>query len=61
MAIARMVIALADSMALAVIAEGVENEAQRDLLAGRGCHNYQGYPFSRALPAQEFEAVMARV
>jgi EAL domain-containing protein (putative c-di-GMP-specific phosphodiesterase class I) len=60
-AIARMVIALADSMGVAVIAEGVETEAQRDLLAGLGCHNYQGYLFSPALPAQEFEALLARV
>ena len=55
-AIAKMVIALADSMGLSVIAEGVETEAQRDLLADLGCHNYQGYLFSRPLPVHEFEA-----
>ncbi len=60
-AIARMVIALAASMGLAVIAEGVETEAQRDLLADLGCHNYQGYLFSPALSAQEFEALLGRV
>ena len=60
-AIAKMVIALADSMDLAVIAEGVETEAQRELLAGLGCHFYQGYLFSRPIPLEEFEAFVVRI
>ncbi|WP_296445802.1 EAL domain-containing protein [Rhodoferax sp. UBA5149] len=59
-AIAKMVVALADSLGLAVIAEGVETEAQRNFLAGQGCHAYQGYVFSRPLPLQEFEALVMR-
>jgi EAL domain-containing protein (putative c-di-GMP-specific phosphodiesterase class I) len=55
-AIAKMVIALADSLGLTVIAEGVEIEAQRDFLAHQGCHSYQGYLFSRPLPIDDFEA-----
>ena len=55
-AIAKMVVALADSMGLAVIAEGVETKAQRDALAGLGCNAYQGYLFSRPVPIEEFEA-----
>jgi len=59
-AIAKMVVVLAQSMGLAVIAEGVEIEAQRDFLARLGCHAYQGYLFSRPLPLEEFEAFMKR-
>ena len=59
-AIARMVIALASSLELAVIAEGVETEAQRDCLAAMGCPTYQGYLFSRPVPVAEFEALLAQ-
>lgn len=55
-AIAKMIIALANSMGLAVIAEGVEFEAQRESLERMGCHAYQGYLFSRPLPVDEFNA-----
>jgi EAL domain-containing protein (putative c-di-GMP-specific phosphodiesterase class I) len=41
------------------MAEGVETQAQCDLLAACGCDAFQGYLFSPALPADEIEAFMA--
>jgi diguanylate cyclase (GGDEF)-like protein/PAS domain S-box-containing protein len=57
--IAKTIVALAHSLGLGVIAEGVETEAQRDFLAAAGCYAYQGYYFCRPLPVEGFEA-MAR-
>jgi diguanylate cyclase (GGDEF)-like protein/PAS domain S-box-containing protein len=55
-AIAKMVIVLADNLGLNVIAEGVETQAQQDFLASQGCFAYQGYHFSRPLPADVLES-----
>ncbi|NMM09585.1 MAG: EAL domain-containing protein [Polaromonas sp.] len=57
-AIARTIIGLAQSLGLAVMAEGVETEAQREFLNRHGCECYQGYLFCKALPIDELEVFM---
>ncbi|MBT9613601.1 MAG: PAS domain S-box protein [Burkholderiales bacterium] len=52
-AITTAITVLAQSLKLSVIAEGVENEAQRDFLSQLGCHLMQGYLFSKPLPPEE--------
>jgi diguanylate cyclase (GGDEF)-like protein/PAS domain S-box-containing protein len=61
LAIAKMVVVLAESLGLSVIAEGVEVQAQADLLAHMGCHAYQGYLFSKPIPIEELEEYAARI
>jgi diguanylate cyclase (GGDEF)-like protein/PAS domain S-box-containing protein len=59
--ITKTIVFLARSLGLAVIAEGVETERQREILANSGCHNYQGYLFSQPLPVAEFEEFLSQI
>jgi EAL domain-containing protein (putative c-di-GMP-specific phosphodiesterase class I) len=56
--IVRAIVSLAHSLRLKVVAEGVETPAQLDFLKLTGCDEYQGYHFSRPLPAADFEALI---
>lgn len=57
-AIASTVVSLGQNLGLDVIAEGVETEGQRDFLGSIGCLRYQGFLFSRPMPAADFDAYM---
>lgn len=50
----RTTISLGNEMGMKLIAEGVETESQRAFLAKNGCMAYQGWLFSKALPASDF-------
>lgn len=52
------IVAMAHSLGLEVIAEGVETQAQVEFLRHAGCHKMQGYLFSRPLPEGEIERVL---
>ncbi|MDR0276312.1 MAG: EAL domain-containing protein [Paucimonas sp.] len=56
--IVRAIVAMARSLDLAVIAEGVELSEQLDFLERQGCHLYQGYLHSRPLPLTAFRALL---
>jgi len=58
-AIAKAVIALAKSLNLRVIAEGVETVEQRDFLVKNGCTNIQGYFYAKPMSAFDMEAVLS--
>ncbi|SFU31902.1 two-component system response regulator [Pseudoduganella namucuonensis] len=59
-AIVRAIIAMAHTLGLKVIAEGVETAGQLDFLRAQRCDEVQGYFFSRPLPAPEMEAWLSR-
>jgi len=58
LAMVRAIIAMAHSLRLEVIAEGVENIAQLDALRAAECDHIQGYVFSKPLPAAECAAYL---
>ena len=56
--ITKAIIALAKSLKLTVIAEGVETEAQKNFLLHEGCHNIQGYFYGKPMPAEQYEVFL---
>ena len=57
--IARAVIALAKSLNLRVIAEGVETQEQKDFIVENGCETIQGYFYSKAISAEKMETLLS--
>jgi EAL domain-containing protein (putative c-di-GMP-specific phosphodiesterase class I) len=54
-AIVRSIIVMGRNLGLEVVAEGVETTAQADFLRSEGCHELQGFLFSKPLPKEAFE------
>lgn len=57
-AIVRAIIAMAQGLDLRIVAEGVETQAQLACLQQLGCPEYQGYLFSRPVPAEAFARLL---
>ncbi len=57
--LSQAIIELAHRLHMKVVAEGIENEAQRAFLAAHGCDELQGHLFSRAVPAEELVQLLA--
>jgi len=57
-AIVSTIIAMAMSLDLEVVAEGVETDEQRDILNTRGCFSFQGFLFGRPVPIELFEILL---
>ncbi|MDW7746524.1 EAL domain-containing protein [Halomonas sp.] len=60
-AIIQTIIAMARTLGMKTVAEGVETPQQAEALAGMGCEQAQGYHYGRPLPAADFAAAWARV
>ena len=58
LALAEVIVRIAKTLGLTVIAEGIESEVQRDMLVSMGCHYGQGYLLAAPMPAAEAEALL---
>jgi EAL domain-containing protein (putative c-di-GMP-specific phosphodiesterase class I) len=58
--LAKLIIDMAKSLGLTVVAEGIETQAQLNFLKNNECDEFQGYLVSPPVPADEFEALLRR-
>ena len=59
-AVVNTIIAMAQELGLELVAEGVETEAQKAHITGRGCTTIQGFLFSKPLPPKELAVFISR-
>lgn len=59
-ALAELIIGMCRLLDMQIVAEGVETEEQLAWLEARNCHEYQGYLFSPAIPADDFDNLLRR-
>ena len=57
--VVKTVLQMGEALGVKVVAEGVETKEHFETLKEWGCHEFQGYYFSKPLPAQEFERFVA--
>ncbi|HIP30229.1 MAG TPA: EAL domain-containing protein [Sulfurospirillum arcachonense] len=59
--VVKAIIALAKSLNMDVIAEGVETDKQLSFLLKNKCHNIQGYYYAKPMPADEMKIYMKKI
>ena len=59
-AIVSSIVLMASNLGMDVVAEGVEEEIQLELLEQSGCRHFQGYLFSRPVPHAEFVGLLEK-
>ncbi len=59
-AIVSAIVALGQTLALKIVAEGVETAAQQEALTDMGCHSLQGFLFGKPMPPTQFLAALVR-
>ena len=55
-----MILALARTLDMEVVAEGMERREEMEFMAARGCHWVQGFLYGAAVPAPEFAELLRR-
>src|SRR5262249_15812627 len=59
-AIVEMILALARTLDMEVVGEGIERREEMEFMAARGCHWVQGFLYGAAIPAQDFAELLRR-